>query len=449
MPHHLDECLAKMAGAGISPAAIGCFRQYYLQYRSGHVRAELREDEILPPAGERLACLDELPAAAADSLAATVVIKLNGGLGTSMGLTRAKSLLEVKPGFAFLDVIARQALATGMRLLLMDSYNTRSDTLAHLAPYAGLARDGLPLDFLQHQFPRLRAAAGGPLDFGDERDWNPPGHGDLYLAIQADGLLDRLLALGCRYAFVSNADNLGASADGRIPAFMAAQGVPFVMEVCRRSPMDRKGGHLAVRRATGALCLREAAQRPQGGDRFEDIDLYGWFNTNNLWVDLQALRDVLRQHAGVMPLPLMLNPKKVDGIPVVQFETAMGAAIELFQGAKALAVPRARFVPVKKTCDLLVLRSDVYDLEPQTGRLAQAPGACLPTVDLDEAVYGKVGQLDERFPAGVPSLRACESLLVRGPVTFAAGTAFHGKVTISTETPACLPPGTYEGTVRL
>jgi UTP--glucose-1-phosphate uridylyltransferase len=449
MPQHLDECMAKMTGAGICPAAIACFRQYYLQYRSGRVRVELREDDIRPPPDERLTRFEELPAAATGSLADTVVIKLNGGLGTSMGLTRAKSLLEVRPGIAFLDVIARQAVTAGMRLLFMDSYNTRSDTLAHLAPYAGLARDGLPLDFLQNQFPRLRTDVGGPLGFGDERDWNPPGHGDLYLAIQANGLLDQLLALGCRYAFVSNADNLGASADGRIPAFMAAQGVPFLMEVCRRSPMDRKGGHLAVRRETGALCLREAAQRPQGGDRFEDVEFYSWFNTNNLWVDLRAMADLLRQHAGNLPLPLMLNPKKVDGIPVVQFETAMGAAIELFPGARALAVPRTRFAPVKKTCDLLVLRSDVYDLDPTTGRLAQAPGAGLPTVDLDEVHYGKVAQLDERFAEGVPSLRACVSLAVRGQVTFATRTTFRGRVTLSAEGPKRLPPGTYEGTVRL
>ena len=162
MPQHLDACVTKMAAAGICPAAIACFQEYYRQYRSGQLRTALREDDIRPPPPERLAHLDALPPPPTeDGLITTVAIKLNGGLGTSMGLTKAKSLLQVRPGIAFLDVIARQAVATGMRLLFMDSYNTRNDTLAHLAPYAGLARDGLPLDFLQNQFPRLLSSEGG------------------------------------------------------------------------------------------------------------------------------------------------------------------------------------------------------------------------------------------------------------------------------------------------
>jgi len=449
MPQHVDAFVAKMSAADISPAAIGCFREYYLRYRHGQAQTELREEDIRPPPDERLVRFEDLPAAAPSELHDVVVVKLNGGLGTSMGLTRAKSLLDVKPGVTFLDVIARQALALEVRLLFMNSYNTRRDTLEHLARYPGLVRDALPLDFLQNQFPRIRLGGGAPLDFGDERDWNPPGHGDLYLAIQEGGLLDRLVQLGCRYAFVANADNLGAVPDRRIPGYMAAHGVPFLMEVCRRAPMDRKGGHLAVRRETDALCLREAAQRPKGGDRFEDIAMYRWFNTNSLWIDLRVLQDVLRQHDGIIPLPLMANPKTVEGIPVVQLETAMGAAIENFPGARALAVPRERFAPVKKTCDLLVLRSDVYTLDEETGQLRQTAGSHLPTVDLDEAHYRSVAQLDERFPEGVPSLRACQALTVRGPVTFAARTGLRGTVSIIAEGPKRLPPGTYEGTVRL
>lgn len=450
MPHHVEAFVAKMTRAGIDPAAVTCFREFYLRYRSGQARTEVREEDIRPVPDELMVRFEDLPAAAPTAAdGTTVAIRLNGGLGTSMGLTRAKSLLEVKPGLTFLDVIARQALATGQPLLFMDSYNTRQDTLEHLARYPGLRRSGLPLDFLQNQFPRIRAVDGAPLDFGDERDWNPPGHGDLYLAIQRDGLLDHLVSLGCRTAFVANADNLGAVPDPRIPAFMAAAGIPFLMEVCRRTPMDRKGGHLALRHDRQVLCLREAAQRPRDGDRFEDVDRYGWFNTNSLWVDLIALQAVLRAGHGILPLPLMANPKTVDGIPVVQLETAMGAAIESFPGARALAVPRERFVPVKKTCDLLVLRSDLYALDEASGQLRQAPGTALPMVDLDEAHFRSVTHLDERFAEGVPSLRACTALTVRGPVSFAGGVILRGRVTILADSPKRLPPGTYEGTVRL
>src|SRR5205085_6939110 len=80
-----------------------------------------------------------------------VVVKLNGGLGTSMGMTAAKALLEVKDGLSFLDVIARQVLhlreATGARLplVLMNSFYTRADSLRALERYDDLPAD-VPLD---------------------------------------------------------------------------------------------------------------------------------------------------------------------------------------------------------------------------------------------------------------------------------------------------------------
>jgi len=449
MPHRVEDFVAKMQAAGCSQPAIACFRRYYLRYRADTSLGVLTEDDIQPPPAEDLLHPDRESLAGEQTLHHTVVIKLNGGLGTSMGLTRAKSLLPVRPGLTFLDIAARQAMDLGLRLLFMNSYNTRRDTLEFLARYPGLARDGLPLDFLQNQFPRIRTDTGGPLDFGDGRDWNPPGHGDLHLAIQEDGLLDRLIELGTRYAFVSNSDNLGAVPIGSIPAYMEAAGVPFVMEVCQRQPMDCKGGHLAVRRDSGELCLREAAQRPKDADRFEDIAFYSWFNTNNLWIDLRALRDAIAWHGGVLPLPLLVNPKKADGVPVVQLETALGAAIQLFHGARAMVVPRERFAPVKKTRDLLVLRSDVYTLNEVSGRLSQVCGTTLPRVHLDEAHYGTITQFEARFPEGAPSLRECRSLTVHGPVVFAGQVRLRGTVSITADRPSRLPPGTYEGTVRL
>src|SRR6185437_13266281 len=119
----------------------------------------------------------------------------------------------------------------------------------------------------------------------------------------------------------------------------------------------------------------------------------------------------------------IVNRKHVDpGVPdspeVVQLETAMGAAIGAFDGARAIEVPRTRFAPVKTTDDLLVLRSDVYRLGDDA-RVERAGDE--PFVDLDREHFGTLAAFDARFPAGPPSLAACDRFVVRGDVTFGAG----------------------------
>ena len=96
--------------------------------------------------------------------ARTAVIKLNGGLGTSMGMDRAKSLLCVRRGLSFLDIIARQVLAPaqGVRRHAAAAVH---EQLPHLARtpwprwrrYDDLPVDGLPLEFLQNKEPKLLA----------------------------------------------------------------------------------------------------------------------------------------------------------------------------------------------------------------------------------------------------------------------------------------------------
>ena len=133
------------------------------------------------------------------------------------------------------------------------------------------------------------------------------------------------------------------------------------METVIGTEADRKGGHIAWR--DGRLVLRETAQAPEEPSPSSDFRRWRYYNTNNLWLDLEALR---RSDAPA-PLPLIVNRKTVDPADprsraVIQTETAMGAAIGVFEGARALCVPRSRFVPVKTTDDLLALRSDVYRL---------------------------------------------------------------------------------------
>src|SRR5947208_3154134 len=225
-----------------------------------------------------------------------------------------------------------------------------------------------------------------------ELEWCPPGHGDIYTALVTSGMLDTLLEQGYQHAFVSNSDNLGAVLEPRILAWFAAERVPFLMEVADRTEADRKGGHLA-QRAGGRLLLREIAQTPEADvDAFQDVSRHRYFNTNTLWVSLPALAEALRERDGVLGLPMIVNRTTVDPTDaaspaILQLETAMGSAIEVFAGARALRVPRARFAPVKTTNDLLALRSDCYVLTSDEHVELAPERDGPPLVDLDPAHY--------------------------------------------------------------
>jgi UTP--glucose-1-phosphate uridylyltransferase len=249
-------------------------------------------------------------------------------------------------------------------------------------------------------------------------------------------MLDTLLGRDYRYAFVSNSDNLGAVLEPRILAWLVREEIPFLMEVADRTEADRKGGHIARRRGDG-LVLREAAQTPeQDLAAFQDIRRHRFFNTNNLWIDLRRLADLLERRQGVLDLPMIVNRKTVDpsdpdSQEVIQLETAMGAAIEVFDGARALRVPRRRLIPVKTTGDLLALRSDAYVLTPDA-RVEPAPGRgdTPPLVDLDPRFYKLLRDFEARFPAGPPSLVGCERLTVVGDVVFGRDVVVRGVVRI-------------------
>src|SRR5215216_4443109 len=429
-----------MRREGVPDAAIATFRHYYEQLEAGE-SGMIPEDSIEPV--RDLTDAEQLPQGN-PPLDRAVVIKLNGGLGTSMGMDRAKSLLEVKDGLAFLDVIARQVLALresgGARLplVLMNSFYTRDDSLALLERYEELSSD-VPFDFVQHKEPKLLVDGLVPAEWPADRslEWCPPGHGDIYPALLTSGMLELLLERGHRYAFMSNSDNLGAVLEPRILAWFASEGLPYAAEVTERTPADRKGGHVAVLKETGGLILRETAQTPDADmDAFTDVDRHPYFHVNNLWVDLRALERLLRERDGVMGLPMIVNEKTVDPAdssspPVYQLETAMGAAIGVFQGARAIRVPRSRFVPVKKTSDLLVLRSDAYVLG-DGARIELARGrSSAPLVELDDGHFKLLADFDSRFPAGPPSLADAERLEVVGDVRFGRDVTVRGSVRLA------------------
>jgi UTP--glucose-1-phosphate uridylyltransferase len=252
-------------------------------------------------------------------------------------------------------------------------------------------------------------------------------------------MLKNLLDQGIFYAFISNSDNLGARLDESLLGYFAKHQFPFMMEVAEKTPADIKGGHVA-RHKNGRLILREAAQCPKNElDAFQDIRRYRYFNTNNIWINLKALKTLFDERK-MINLPLILNSKTLDprdetSPPVYQVESAMGAAISLFDGAAAVRVPRNRFFPVKTCSDLLAVRSDCFVYSEDQGlRINPAREAMKKTdvvkIKLDPKYYGKIDNLDERFAFGVPSLVDCDSLNIEGDVGFEKDVTIKGTVCI-------------------
>ena len=443
-----------MSEAGVPQRAIDVFTTFYGQLEGG-ATGMIAEADVDPLTDlDRASDLDA--GDGTDAVATTAVIKLNGGLGTSMGMDRAKSLLPVRGGQSFLDVIVgqvqhvRRAHDVRMPLLFMNSFRTRDDTLAALAHHDDLAVDGLPLDFLQNREPKLRADDLSPVEWPADPslEWCPPGHGDLYTALETSGALAALLDAGFRYATVSNSDNLGAVPDPAMMQWFAASGAPYAAEVCRRTPADVKGGHLVIRRSDGRLVLRETAQTPpEDAGMAADLARHRYFHTNNLWFDLERLAQTLSERDGVLGLPLIRNEKTVDPTDpssprVVQIESAMGAAVEVFDGATAIEVDRSRFLPVKTTNDLLLLRSDVYGVGDDLVLRARTEP---PAVALDRRFYSTIGDFDARLP-DPPSLVGATSLTVEGDWRFGAGVVVTGDVRLDDDgTTRTIPAGTRLG----
>jgi UTP--glucose-1-phosphate uridylyltransferase len=442
---YLPEFIAKMEAEGLSPLVCETFAYYYKQVLTGETGMIFDRDiqPVAPDEIEDLANLAEYSAAGKQAYPNAIRIVLNGGLGTSMGLTGPKSLLEVKNGQSFLGLILRQAQNRALRLAFMNSFNTHAETLAALKQ---LNPNRSPLTFIQHKFPKILQKDFRPAHWSQRPnlEWNPPGHGDVYTALYASGLLEELLGKGVEYAFITNSDNLGARMNDALLGYFSQHGFPFMMEVAEKTPSDIKGGHLA-RHRNGRLILREAAQCPQEEiEAFQDIQRYRYFNTNSIWINLTALKDLF-DTSGTIRLPLIVNPKTLDprdksSPPVYQIETAMGAAISLFDGATAVRVPRSRFFPVKTCNDLLAVRSDCFVYTPED-KLQVNPQrrsnhrADAIKIKLDSQYYGKIDDLDERFSQGAPSLVDCDSLTIEGDVRFEKDVKIQGSVTITNNNP--------------
>jgi len=436
MATHSAAFRAKMEAEGLKPAFIDGWIGLYEKLCAGD-KGFMPESSLDPVAS--VPELASLPEGDAGLLAKTVVLKLNGGLGTGMGLDKAKSLLEVKGGDTFLDLIAKQILKMRetypVKFMLMNSFSTEDDTKAFFAKYPSIYEAWDEVAFLQNKSPKVdkETLAPGTWPSKPSCEWCPPGHGDIYAALVVSGKLDKLLEDGYEYVFVSNSDNLGATMDMRLLGYLASSGAPMVMEVCVRGEDNKKGGHLA-RTKDGTLTLRESAQCPDEDEgEFQNINKHKYFNTNNLWLNLVKLKAAMS--GGVLPLPLIMNEKKMDpsskenpGPKVLQLETAMGAAISSLPGSEAVCVGFDRFAPVKTCSQLFGLRSDAYVISENFTPVL-APGARKPVIAFDDN-YKMVPDLEKLTAKGVPSLMGCKKLTVKGKIKFGEGVVIRGDVQI-------------------
>jgi UTP--glucose-1-phosphate uridylyltransferase len=449
--NHLPAFVEKMTSAGLAPAVIETFAYYYRQVVAGET-GRMPESDIAPVPSADVQAADILESyrdAGRKALSKSAIVVLNGGLGTSMGLTRAKSLIKVKDGLSFLEIKVRQAEKTGARLVLMNSFNTHADTLEALA---GISSTVEPICFMQNKFPKITRDDFSPALWPPNPDleWNPPGHGDIYIALYATGLLEQLLAQGITYAFIANSDNLGATLDPSLLGFFTTGDFAFMMEVAQRTPADRKGGHIA-RHKDGRIILREIAQCPEKDiQAFQDTQRHGYFNTNNIWVNLSQLHALI-QKQGALKLPMIMNPKTVDprdgkSPAVYQIETAMGSAISLFSNAAVTRISDKRFYPVKKCNDLLAIQSDCYHLTPDFN-VDENPARQLGRIQiaLDPAYFGNIDMYNARFKHGVPSLKECASLEIQGDVFFEKNVTIKGQVVINN--PTSRPVVVKQGTI--
>jgi len=423
------------------------FQKLFMRYLVSDAGPSIKWDGISPPPNDRIITFSDITgkfydndqmAAMLDKLA---VVKLNGGLGTSMGCQGPKSVISVRSDLTFLDMAVQQIEALNARyevsvpLVLMNSFNTTEETKNIIRKYSNL---GISIHtFEQSKYPRISRETLLPvaktLDPAKEEieEWCPPGHGDIYASLYNSGLLDQLLAEGKELIFVSNIDNLGATVDLDILSYILnpVDGVTkeFVMEVTNKTRADVKGGTLI--QYNGRLQLLEIAQVPkQHVDDFKSVSKFKIFNTNNLWINLKAVKRLIEKDA--IDMEVIVNPKLLDnGLHVIQLETAAGSAIHNFEGSVGINVPRTRFLPVKKTSDLLLVMSNLYSLN--SGSLMMNPKRSFPSTPLVKLgnQFDKVKNFLSRFD-GIPDILELDHLTVSGDVWFGRGVTLKGTVII-------------------
>lgn len=426
------------------------FRRFLNDKAKGNV---VNWDRIAPPQPTQVVDYGDLGSeASVEFLNKLAVVKLNGGLGTSMGCVGPKSVIEVREGMSFLDLSVRQiehlnrTFNVNVPFVLMNSFNTDQDTQSIIKKYQGHNVD--IITFNQSRYPRIvkDSLLPAPKSYDAPlQDWYPPGHGDVFESLYNSGTLDQLLERGVEYIFLSNADNLGAVVDLRILQHMVDSKSDYVMELTDKTKADVKGGTIID--YEGKARLLEIAQVPKEHvNEFKSIKKFKYFNTNNIWMNLRAIKRVVEENE--LEMEIIANEKSIAADKkgeadqaIYQLETAVGAAIRHFANGHGVNVPRRRFLPVKTCSDLLLVKSDLYRLEH--GQLMMDPNRFggVPVIKLGSD-FKKVSDFQKRIPS-IPRIVELDHLTITGAVNLGRNVTLKGTVIIvaSESSTIDIPPG--------
>lgn len=463
----LDKLVA--LGKMTKPEATVCnrlFTRFYQQKLSEGV--ELNWADVQPMPKDNVLDIEELtkqhftPERISEFLEKLVVLKLNGGVGTSMGCSYPKSCIEVKDNLTFLHMTLKQIdfinkrYGTHVPLVLMNSERTDEMTREVIER----AKKDLKVDvdvyfFNQPVFPRADEETLLPttaVSVDNQEFWYPPGHASVLTSFKESGLAEKFSRIGKEWVFISNADNLGATPDGDILGNIitfrdsnAAKGseeqkYSFFMETTPKTLLDVKGGTPILYK--GSTFLLEASQIPKGRENdVYDIKRFTLFNTANIWINLQ---DWIAGES--FDLPIIFNPKTIQGdkgpARVVQLEMGVGAALSHFK-SKILSVPRRRFIPVKLTCDLLRLQSDLFTFHEDG--VVEPTTSDAPVIVLSKD-FSSVEDYKRRVSGSVSLIRA-KRVVLDGDIRLQGPVAFEGEVEIhrAGEDGPCFLTGSVRG----
>ena len=440
------------------------FRRYLNDKAKGNA---VNWDRIQPPSPDQVIDYNDLPnTESVGFLNKLAVVKLNGGLGTSMGCVGPKSVIEVRDGMSFLDLSVRQieflnrTYDVNVPFVLMNSFNTDEDTSNIIKKYEGHNID--ILTFNQSRYPRVvkDSLLPAPKSYSSQTsDWYPPGHGDVFESLYNSGILDNLIERGVEVIFLSNADNLGAVVDLKILQHMVETKAEYIMELTDKTKADVKGGTIID--YDNSVRLLEIAQVPsEHVNEFKSIKKFKYFNTNNIWMNLKAIKRVVENNE--LEMEIIPNTKSIPAdkkgesdISIIQLETAVGAAIRHFNNAHGVNVPRARFLPVKTCSDLMLVKSDLYTLKHGQLVMDKNRFGGAPLIKLGTN-FKKVSDFQKRIPS-IPKIIELDHLTITGGVNLGRGVVLKGTVIIvATEGSTIdVPPGAIlenvvvQGSLRL